>query len=300
MFRSIGIFAASHKPNVGPLVREIAACASRRDMELRLQPEVADMVGRDDCRGLSDDHIAGADMVVTFSGDGGVLKAARAAAPHGTPILAVDLGRLGFLSAVRPTEVEGAFERLLSGEFHIQERLMLDARVFRRENPNDPACALCEVGGSIGLNDAVVAKSALARILRLNISIGGHIVSQTRADGLIISTPTGSTAYALAAGGPIVHPEVPLLLLAPICAHSLAQRPLVVGPDQIIDIDAEWEGDEVAPDMLEAMLTVDGQIGVPLRSGDRVRIQKSNHVARLLQPPDASFFDRLRQKLHWL
>ena len=296
MFRSIGIFAASHKPNVGPLVSEIADCALRRGLELRLQPEVADMIGRDEMRGLSHDHIASADMVVTFSGDGGVLKAARAAAPHGTPILAVDLGRLGFLSAVRPTEVEDALERLLGGEFHVQERLMLEARLLRRDSSGERV----EIGASIGLNDAVVAKSALARMLRLNISIGGALVSQTRADGLIVSTPTGSTAYALAAGGPIVHPEVPLLLIAPICAHSLAQRPMVVGPDQVIEIDAEWEGDEVAPDVLEAMLTVDGQIGMPLKSGDRVCVRRSNCVARLLQPPDASFFDRLRQKLNWL
>ena len=247
------------------------------------------------------------------------LKAARAAAPHGTPILAVDLGRLGFLSAVRPTEIEAAFERVCQGEFAVEERLMLDARVLRHtaglgfqvsgvsaspstspDTQNPTPETWTEVGGSIGLNDAVVAKSALARILRLSISICGDPIVQTRADGLIISTPTGSTAYALAAGGPIVHPEVPLLLICPICAHSIAQRPLVVGPDQIIDIDAEWEGDEVSADALEAMLTVDGQIGVRLQSGDRVRIVRSNLCARLLQPPEASFFSRLRQKLHWI
>lgn len=299
MFRTIGIFGASHKPNVPALVREVVAWAQHRDIELRLQPELADMAGRDDLRGRSDDHIARSDLLVTFSGDGGVLKAARAGAPHNTPILAVDLGRLGFLSAVRPNDVEASFERLMRGEFCVQERLMLDARVLRR------SASTCgggweAVGGSIGLNDAVVAKSAMARILRLSISIDGGLTSQVRADGLIVSTPTGSTAYALAAGGPIVQPEVPLLLICPICAHSIAQRPLVVAPDAVIDIDAEWEGDEVASSALQSMLTVDGQIGVALRSGDRVRIQRSPCVARLMQPPESSFFARLREKLHWI
>ncbi len=308
MFRTIGVFGASHKPNVAGLVREMVLWAARRDVELRLQPELADMAGRDDLRGKSDDHIARSDLLVTFSGDGGVLKAARAAAPHRTPILAVDLGRLGFLSAVRPDDVEAAFERLMRGEFHIQERLMLDARVLRRasswQQPSPaaprPASTWEAVGGSIGLNDAVVAKSAMARMLRLSISIDGGLTSQVRADGLIVSTPTGSTAYALAAGGPIVQPEVPLLLICPICAHSIAQRPLVVAPDAVIDIDAEWENDEASAGSLQSMLTVDGQVGVPLRSGDRVRIQRSPQVACLMQPPESSFFARLREKLHWI
>ncbi len=302
MFHTIGVFGASHKPNVASLVREMVAWAGRRGLELRLQPELANMAGRDDLRGRSDDHIARSDLLVTFSGDGGVLKAARAAAPHQTPILAVDLGRLGFLSAVRPDDVEAAFERLMRGEFCIQERLMLDARVLRRQAAGraQPASTWESIGGSVGLNDAVVAKSAMARMLRLSISIDGGLTSQVRADGLIVSTPTGSTAYALAAGGPIVQPEVALLLICPICAHSIAQRPLVVAPDAVIDIDAEWEADESAPGALQSMLTVDGQVGVLLRSGDRVRIQRSSQVARLMQPPEASFFARLREKLHWI
>lgn len=302
MFRSIGVFGASHKPNVEGLVRQLVSCAESRDIAVRLQPELADMAGRDNLRGRSDDDIARCDLLVTFSGDGGVLKAARAAAPHETPVLAVDLGRLGFLSAVRPNDVEAAFERLVRGEFRIQERMMLDARVLRRRaNDIEPGeFEWVEVGGSVGLNDAVVAKSALARILRLSISIDGDMISQVRADGLIASTPTGSTAYALAAGGPIVHPEVPLLLICPICAHSIAQRPLVVAPDAVIDIDTEWEGDEVSGSALQYMLTVDGQIGVALQSGDRVRIRRSALSARLMQPPEASFFARLRDKLNWI
>jgi len=336
MIRTLGLFAAPRKPNVDELTRSIVKICTARGIAVRMQRDIGGIAGFPDLCCDSDDEIAQADILVTLSGDGGVLKAARAAAPHRTPILAVDLGRLGFLSAVRPTEIEAAFGRVLDGEFKVEERMMLDARVLRRPLSNEIPTAFTgisgvvptpqstlmtleaaqveaqalqstlmtapteEVGGSIGLNDAVVAKSALARILKISIRIDGELVAQTRADGLVISTPTGSTAYALAAGGPIVDPEVPLLLICPICAHSIAQRPLVIGPDQTIEIQTEWEGDEVSPDVLEAMLTIDGQVGVRLQSGDRVRVRRSTLKARLLQPPESSFFTRLREKLHWI
>lgn len=304
--KTIGIFAAPGKPNVPQLTQQIIDLATARSIETLVQQEVAEVMGRSDLCCASDDEIARCDTLITLSGDGGVLKAARFAAPHGTPILAVDLGRLGFLSAVRPNEIEAAFHRLLNGEFEIEERMMIDARVIRSAESADTsqstsdALASNELEGSIGLNDAVVAKSALARILRLSIYVGDDLVAETRADGLVISTPTGSTAYALSAGGPIVHPAVQLMLICPICPHSIAQRPFVVGPDETIEIQAEWEGDEVLPATLEAMLTIDGQVGVTLRSGDRVRVARSPLCARLMQPPEGSFFTRLRQKLHWI
>lgn len=304
--KTIGIFAAPGKPNVPQLTQQIIDLATARGVETRVQKEVAAVMGRADLCCVSDDEIARSDTLITLSGDGGVLKAARFAAPHGTPILAVDLGRLGFLSAVRPTEIEAAFNRLMDGEFEIEERMMLDARVLRGDRESgvggrgsEQVIPIPELEGSIGLNDAVVAKSALARILRLSIYVGDDLVAETRADGLVISTPTGSTAYALSAGGPIVHPGVQLLLICPICPHSIAQRPFVVGPDETVEIHAEWEGDEVLPETLEAMLTIDGQVGVTLRSGDRVRVARSPLCARLMQPPEGSFFTRLRQKLHW-
>jgi len=252
--------------------------------------------------------VASCDVLVCLSGDGGVLAAARAAATFGTPVLAVDLGRLGFLSTVRPDELGAAFFRLLDGEFEVEERMMLDARVLRSAQKDQHAALLTqpkadtsafEVGGGIALNDAVVAKSALARILRLSIYASGELVAQIRADGLIVSTPTGSTAYALSAGGPIVPPDVPLLLVAPICAHTLNQRPFVVGPDETLDVQAEWEGDEVHAAQLDTMLTLDGQVGVSLRPGDIVRVRRSSQVARLLRDPNDSFYARLRLKMAW-
>ncbi|HEX8833841.1 MAG TPA: NAD(+)/NADH kinase [Abditibacteriaceae bacterium] len=293
--RSIGIFAAPYKPQAAELAQQLVRLCEARGVEAHVQEDCARAIERNDLSCGDDEKIARCDILVTLSGDGGVLSAARAAAPHGTPVLAVDLGRLGFLSAVRPSALEGAFDQLMAGDYEIEERMMIDARVMRADEKGE----LCEVGGSIGLNDAVVAKSALARILQLSIFVENELVATVRADGLVISTPTGSTAYALSAGGPIVHPEVQLMLLCPICAHSLTQRPLVVGAAETVEILTEWEGEEVGASELEAMLTVDGQIGVALQSGDRVRIQRSAISTKLVRFPDDTFYHRLREKMRW-
>ena len=320
---SLGIFAAPGKARARGLVLQLIALCEKANVQVCLPLSWAAQINRPEL-GAPEEEVASRDTLVVFSGDGGILAAARATAPFGTPILGVDLGRLGFLSSVRPEELQSAFYMLRDGAFEIEERMMLDARVLRRSFDNQnfdnqssnqsdaPKSALRlpdgrsisganynEVGGSLGLNDAVVAKSALARILRLNIYVEGELVAAVRADGLVISTPTGSTAYALSAGGPIVHPGVPLLLLCPICAHTLMLRPFVVGPDETVEILAEWEGDEVAPGELQAMLTVDGQIGVALQSGDIVRVRRDKTVARLLIAPGDGFYSRLRQKLRW-
>lgn len=331
--KSLGIFAVPGKPQAHRLALELADLASRYDLEVRLQQEhePPPILGGDGCP--ISDELASCDVLVTLSGDGGVLAAVRAATKFNTPVLAVDLGRLGFLSAVRPDDIESAFHRLMNGEFEIEERMMIEAEVLREPNgekksesvnegagrgeelltssenlgiPNPKERlrqshfpGLTSIGGGIALNDAVVAKSALARILRLSIYAGGEQVAAIRADGLIVSTPTGSTAYALSAGGPIVPPDVPLLLVCPICAHTLNQRPFIVGADEILEVRAEWEGDEVKSASLDAMLTLDGQVGVTLRPGDVVRVGRSTRKARLLRDPNDTFYARLRHKMSW-
>jgi len=300
--QSIGVFATPGKERAPDLLRQLVSLASERQLTLLLEREAAAMIERDDLAAPIEE-LAACDVIIVLGGDGAVLLAARAAAPNRTPVLAVDLGRLGFLSAVRPDELADAFDLLLRDGFEIEERMMIDAQVLREEkSPNGATLKTARrvpIGGGIGLNDAVVAKSAIARILKLSIYVEGDLVAETRADGLIISTPTGSTAYALAAGGPIVHPAVPLLLICPICAHSLSQRPFIVGPDEVVEVHADWEGDEVAPGELEAMLTIDGQVGVVLQPGDMVRVRRSEHKARLLRRPSEIFYDRLRQKMSW-
>ncbi len=292
--KSLGIFTAPGKPQAHRLALELADLASRYGLEVHLQEENSPppQLGGDGCP--ISDKIASCDVLVTLSGDGGVLAAARAAAQFQTPVLAVDLGRLGFLSAVRPDDIERSFHRLVNGEFVVEERMMIEAEVFRCENGET-----VKVGGGIALNDAVVAKSALARILRLSIYARGELIAAIRADGLVVSTPTGSTAYALSAGGPIVPPDVPLLLVCPICAHTLNQRPFIVGADETLEVRAEWAGDEVKSDSLDAMLTLDGQVGVTLRRGDLVRVRRSAQVARLLRDPQDTFYARLRHKMSW-
>jgi len=288
--RSLGIFAAPGKERAAALAMQLRDWARARGLEVHLQIEhhpPRDQ-GGDGC--LISEEVASCDVLCTLSGDGGVLAAARAAIPFGTPIWAVDLGRLGFLSAVRPDELEKSFEKLLRDEFQIEERMMLEARVLRDGE---------DIGGGVALNDAVVAKSALARILRLQISAGGELVAAIRADGLVVSTPTGSTAYALSAGGPIVPPDMAMFLVCPICPHSLGQRPFVVGPDETLEVRAEWGGEEIQIASIDAMLTLDGQVGVSLKPGDLVRVRRSQSVARLLRDPDDSFYGRLRQKMGW-
>ena len=296
--RSLGIFAAPGKPQAAVLAKHLAELAQSRGLEARVQIETSapKSQGGDGCP--VSESVASADVLVTFSGDGGVLAAARAATHFGTPILAVDLGRLGFLSAVRPDAVDEAFEKLLRGEFQIEERMMVEAGVWRKPK-NAPDAEPERIGGGLALNDAVVAKSALARILRLSIYAAGELVAAIRADGLVVSTPTGSTAYALSAGGPIIPPDVPLLLVAPICAHTLNQRPFIVAPGELLEVRAEWEGDEVSDHSLDAMLTLDGQVGVSLRPGDLVRVQRATQVTRLLRDPSDSFYGRLRLKMNW-
>lgn len=323
--KSLGIFAAPGKAQAHRLALQLADLAARHGIEVRLQEEHAPppQMGGDGCP--ISDELASCDVLVTLSGDGGVLAAARATAPFGTPVWAVDLGRLGFLSAVRPDDIESAFHRLMNGEYELEERLMLEARVWREREKHSPLVAakdsdeaggwadstpasalpafspspLLDIGGGIALNDAVVAKSALARILRLSIYAGGELVAAIRADGLVVSTPTGSTAYALSAGGPIVPPDVPLMLVCPICAHTLNQRPFIVGADETLEVRAEWGGEEVQTDAIDAMLTLDGQVGVSLRPGDLVRVRRAPLTARLLRDPQDTFYARLRHKMSW-
>lgn len=297
---SLGIFAAPGKPLAHELAGQLAVMARARGLEVvtQMEREPPSSLGGDGC--FICDEVASCDVLAVFSGDGGVLAAARAAARFETPVLAFDLGRLGFLATVGPQELDRAFQLLLDGAYETEERMMLEATVLRSPRAGaGEQDGPVEIGGGVVLNDAVVAKSALARILRLSIYASGELVSEMRADGLIVSTPTGSTAYALSAGGPIVPPDVPLLLVCPICPHSLNQRPFVVAPDETLEIRAEWEGDEVKEAILDTMLTLDGQVGVTLRPGDIVRIRRANCTARLLRAPGDSFYARLRHKMGW-
>ena len=225
---------------------------------------------------------APADLCLVLGGDGTLLYAARRVGLRGTPILGINLGSLGFLTAHPVSEARAVVEAFLRGDLVPDRRFMLEAELWREGRL---------ITRHTVLNDAVLAKGALARIMGLRLAIGNQDAGPIKADGLIVSTPTGSTAYSLSAGGPILHPCLEAFVVAPICPHTLTLRPTVVPADIPITITLD--------DAEDAHLTLDGQIGHRLLPGDRVRLQMAKSTITLLQRKDLDFFGLLQQKLHW-
>ncbi len=221
-------------------------------------------------------------LAVCLGGDGTYLAAARRFAPHGTPVIGVNLGRLGFLTEVEISGFERFLDLYLAGGCIIVERMMLEASV-----PGD-----ARHGSVTVLNDAVVNKATLARMLDFEVRLNGDLLTSYRADGLIVATPTGSTAYSLAAGGPILSPDMRAILLTPICPHALSQRPIVLPPDSVVSV-------VLREDHPDVYLSLDGQVGFPLRAGLEVEVRQSPHLARSVHDPAMSFHGVLRQKLGW-
>jgi NAD+ kinase len=226
---------------------------------------------------------ASCDMVIVFGGDGTFLSIARQMIWKSVPILGVNLGRLGFLTEVKVEEVYETLELVLQGKYQVQERSMLEACVRRQGK---------ELFCLPVLNDVVVGKSAIARVIDFQLRLNGVLVATLKADGLIVSTPTGSTAYALAAGGPILHPKVGGTVIAAICPHSLNVRPLVIPEESTIEIELlQKEGD--------IMLTLDGQFGYELHLGDVITVTKyKRHAVQVVQSPKRDYFELLRTKLY--
>jgi NAD+ kinase len=226
---------------------------------------------------------ARADAVVVLGGDGTLLAASHLLEKT-VPVLGVNFGSLGFLTEITTPELFPALDGVLRGDYRYDERRLLRATVRRVEEP--------EVAGDV-LNDVVVTKAALSRIIELEVTIDGLFVSSFRADGLIVSSPTGSTAYNLAAGGPILHPVLPAVVLTPICPHMLTNRPLVVGDEAVVEVRlrAAREG--------EVHITFDGQRGFPLASTDVVTVTRSPHSLRLVKAPGRDYYEVLRTKLKW-
>jgi NAD+ kinase len=223
------------------------------------------------------------DLLIVLGGDGTLLSGARAMGNKRVPILAVNLGGLGFLSSVTLDELYPVLETVLSGGQKTSERMMLEAVILRDGKPVERQNAL---------NDAVVTKKALARMLEFDLFVDGDLVAHYRADGLIVATPTGSTAYSLAAGGPIVDPHLEALVITPICPHMLTNRPLVIPDTARVEIDVTSTDEPVH-------LTLDGQVGFQLEPRDRVAVMQSANRVLLVQPPRKTYFDVLRSKLRW-
>ncbi len=267
---------------VGALVARIVALLRSNGVEVALDDAAASHAGATRGRKL-EQIVEGADLLVVLGGDGSVLAGVRAVGARSIPVLAVNLGRLGFLTAVNPDEAEAALLALLRGEHQIVERMRFEVTHIRDGRP---------LLRELVLNDAVITKgSALARLIELEAHVDGRLVSSYRSDGLIVATPTGSTAYNLSAGGPIVDPRVAAAVLNPICPHTLSLRPLVLPDDREILVRLRSPED--------ATLTLDGQVGATLQSGDEVRVVKARESARFVATPPHDHFEMLRTKLGW-
>jgi NAD+ kinase len=223
------------------------------------------------------------ELLIVLGGDGTLLSAARALGSHKVPILAVNLGGLGFLTSITLDEVYPMLEQILAGQHRTGERMMLEAEIMRGGKTAERHTAL---------NDAVANKGALARMLDFDVAVDGDHVGRYRADGLIVATPTGSTAYSLAAGGPIIHPGVDAFVITPICPHMLTNRPLVIPDSSRVEIDFSAATGPV-------YVTLDGQIGIQLLPMDALAIRKSASKVAFVRPPRKSYFEVLRNKLRW-
>jgi NAD+ kinase len=281
--QSLGIMANAGKPAALEVAAAADAYLRQRGLTVNLQTRVADSLGLEE-RGLPDDAVAQSDAVLVLGGDGTILATARMCAPRGTPMLPVHVGRFGFLTAVAPDDLSPALDALLSGNYTEEERMMLWCETHRDGVLQDSGLAL---------NEVVAANGPLSRVLHLRTYIDDKYVTTYAADGIIVATPTGSTAYSLSAGGPLVHPSIQALLVTPICPHTLTARALLIPPEAKVTIVVERDPHDTV------RVTIDGQLGFPLQTGDEIHIRRANHHARFLSVGGADFYDKLQNKLHW-
>ena len=284
---SVGITAKTHSPNAAEVVRDAVAWLGRRGVAGVLERETARAAGLDRVDTCTPAELAAADLVLVIGGDGTLLGVAREVVRRApaTPVLAVNCGSLGFLTEVTRGELDAALDAAVNGRSGVDERQMLRARVLR--------------GGSAAadrlvLNDVVIGRSARSSIVELSIFLGGQLITRSRADGIIVATPTGSTAYNLAAGGPIVHPTVDALVLTPIAPHTLTNRPIVLANTAPVRITPDLAGAHV-----EAHASFDGQFNVELDDGDVVVVERAPHPLRVVRAESRNYFAVLRQKLKW-
>jgi NAD+ kinase len=285
------IVGKRRRPQALAAVRQIARLLELRGVEVIHDPVTARALGRGGRRRRGGPArreapsrtLRPADLYVVIGGDGTLLSVARAIATHPRPILGVNLGGLGFLTETSLEEAPDTLVEVLEGRYVLERRMALDVALLRAGRP---------LLRQTVLNDVVITKSALARIIDLTLSIDRQLVTTCKADGLIVSTPTGSTAYSLSAGGPIIHPAMAALLIAPICPHTLTMRPVVVPESSVVEAILRSDDSEV-------YLTLDGQVGHPMRARDRVRVRRGRLPVLMVRSGRRGYYEVLRRKLHW-
>lgn len=278
---TLGLYPNVNKKNLTKLVSGLINWLESRGYSVVLPKDIADVLSISEHSIETEDFFQRIDIAVTLGGDGTLLNVARHVAPYKIPILGINLGHVGFLTEIELADLYTDLERFSKNSYTIDYRMMLETQVVRDGEVLEKFLAL---------NDAVVTKGPFARLIRLKTYANEEYIDTYPADGLIIATPTGSTAYSLSAGGPIIHPNMNLLLLTPICPHTLRSRSIVVSENDVIKV-------KLLADHPEIMLTVDGQQGYELLPGDQIIIKKSNFLTRLIRLKERSFYDVLRKKL---
>jgi NAD+ kinase len=268
-------------PDLVPPVREAVMTLRHQAGAVRVDAEGAKILGLSDLAVSDEDLATRADMVIAFGGDGTILRAAGLAARAGVPILGVNLGGFGFLAELSTADLPSALPDLVAGRYELDERMMLQAEADR-----------IDADALLALNDVVVTTRGVARVLRLRVLVNGEHLASYPADGVIVATPTGSTAYSLSAGGPILHPKVDAVVITPISPHTFNARSVVVDRNDTVDV-------ELTVPSQDATVTVDGRVGLPMGETWRVRVRRARQTTRFIRLRNSSFYSILRTKLAW-
>lgn len=283
--RTIGLFGKYGSKDVGSVIERLCAFVRERGLQVLLEDATAQFMDLPCAESRPFESIGkDIDLAMVVGGDGTMLHVARRLARFGVPLIGVNLGHLGFLTDISTGQMYEELTRILDGDFETEERILLEAEVVRDGKVLHAANAF---------NDVVVNKGQLARLIEFEIWLDGEFVNSTRADGIIVATPTGSTAYALSAGGPILHPTLPAIVLVPICPHTLSDRPLAVSSDSRVEIVMTSTAQQ------NAHVTLDGQTNFSIQDHDRVRVRRAERPITLVHPSRRNHYDVLRAKLHW-
>ena len=286
-FKTIGIIGKHGDPHAGGVLRELLGYLDRCELASLLDETslgaATDLAKRNSF--VSRETLGNdCDLVIVVGGDGTLLNAARSMVDFNVPLLGINLGRLGFLTDITPAALIDSLDQIFAGNFQEEKRDLLQARVMRDGK---------QINESAAFNDVVVHTCNVARMIEYDLHIGGKHVNTARSDGMIVSTPTGSTAYALSGGGPILHPSLSALVLVPICPHTMSYRPIVVDANNTIEIIVSEDN------QARAQCTCDGQIDLGLENGDHIVIERKPNPIRLIHPADYNYYGILRAKLHW-
>ncbi len=282
MIKTVGIYAKTNHSEAPKLAQDICSLLQQHDVGFLLEPWLGEALGSK-AVAAKDIIPQQADLIIVLGGDGTLISVARQVNDLRVPILGVNLGSLGFLTEITRQELPVMLEAVLAGQYVLSDRMMLNVDILRGGE---------SVATHTLLNDVVINKGTLARIIDMETWVDGDYLTTFKADGLIISTPTGSTGYNLAAGGPIIYPGINSLVITPICPHMLTNRPLIVPSSSVVAIDVSFADDVV-------YFTGDGQIGANLEAGDRVEVRQSEARTHLIKSPTRDYFEILRTKLSW-